>query len=140
MIQAAALSLPLAAGRESFMYLGDRFRAENTAFGPITVGIGAIAAIVVITILWLIARSRRPAERKTINHPRKLLRELAEAHGLSSGQERLLNRLIRHYNVEPPAAIFLAPERLEAAVGDVGFRAERSAILQLKERLFASAG
>lgn len=134
-----ALPLMTAGGGESFMYLGDRFRSENAAVGPVSVGVVTAVAIVIVTLIWLFTRTRHPEQKRPINHPWKLMTELAQAHRLSSQQQRLLQRMVRHFSVEPPARIFLEPERFDQAIQEATFQSQTPRLAQLKERLFGGA-
>jgi hypothetical protein len=126
----------LAAKSESFMYLGDRFRSDEANFGPLTVGAVAVGLFAIVCLLWFLSRTRDSDREKTIDNPRKLMRELAHAQQLSGAQERLIRRVVRHYRIEPPARVMLEPERFDTAALDSHFAAEKQGILQLKERLF----
>ena len=137
MFELSALSL-LAAEPQSFMYLGDRFNTESAALGPISVGAAAVLATVAITLIWLFSKARNRDQSQPTNHPWKLLRELAKAHQLSTSQQRLLHRIIRHYAIDPPARLLLEPERFQAALGDAEFAHEKYGVLRLKERLFTA--
>ena len=134
----AAVLFPLLAEADSFLYLGDRFRSENAALGPISVGLAGIVGVVAILLYWGITQARSKSANQTIDHPWKLLRELTHAHALSKSQERLLHRMIRQYEIEPPGRLLLEPDRFQHAAADAAFAGERLAILRLKERLFES--
>jgi hypothetical protein len=47
--------------------------------------------------------------------------------------------MIRHYAIEPPARLFLEPERFQTALADAEFDRDRPELQGLKERLFAGA-
>ncbi len=133
----AFLTTLLAAETPSVLHLGDHFRGENARIDPLSVGLVATLAVLAVTACWLIAKVRGGNSNTTINHPGKLLRELSQAHRLDTEQERLLHRMIRHYAIEPPARVFLEPERFQTALTDAEFQHEKQTLLGLKERLFA---
>lgn len=135
-MKAALLPMLLAAEGESMLQHGDRFQSENAMLGPLSVGAAALAAVTLVTLIWLISKARDNGQQQEINHPWKLLRELSQAHRLSAAQERLLHRMIRHYQIEPPARLFLEPERFQAAAADAAFAREQRVIQGLKNRLF----
>ena len=115
--------------------LADRFASEQAVLGPLSIGVASIAAVLAVLLCWLVVRSRQ-SPKMAIDHPWKLFRELTRAHRLSGSQERLLRRMIRQYEIEPPAKLMLEPERFQIAAADMNFASERRALLDLKERLF----
>jgi|GEM_PF-2233153 len=109
---------------------------QDIAWGPLTVGVVGVLAVAAVLVGWIVVRFRQSNSKRPIDHPWRLLRELAQAHGLRRSDERLLHQIVRRYALEPPARLLLEPERFQIAAGDEVFLRERQAILRLKSRLF----
>jgi hypothetical protein len=118
--------------------LGDGFRSsanpwQISELAPYLAGLGLAALVGLLVHLW---RQRNDMSLRCDN-PRKLFRELCQAHRLDAQQRRLLLEAAEAACPHQPALIFLQPqafavERLPAALAG---RADELA--SLRERLFA---
>jgi hypothetical protein len=118
--------------------LGDGFRSSTNPWqmselAPYLAGLGLAALVGLLVHFW---RQHNDMSLRCDN-PRKLFRELCQAHGLDAQQRRLLLEVAEAACPYQPALVFLQPqsfaaERLPPAL------AERAAELtSLRERLFA---
>jgi hypothetical protein len=80
---------------------------------------------------WL----RRDAARNG-SDPRALFDELAEAHGLSTVERRLAQRLARHFRLAHPGAVFCTPELFDPRRSDLP-AIDRKQLEAVGRKLFA---
>lgn len=74
-------------------------------------------------------------ENKKNSHP-ELFRGLCQAHELDRGSRKLLKQVVRVYQMNKPALIFVEPKWLRSAAGNAAFQAESENLRQLQDRLF----
>jgi hypothetical protein len=135
-MNAATNVLPFAAQATGAAAWLEAHFGKNIAWGPLAVGLVGVLAVAAILVCWAIVRWQQHRSKKPMDHPWRLLRELAQAHGLRRSEERLLHQIVRRYGIEPPARLLLEPERFQTAASDELFQRERQVILHLKNRLF----
>ncbi len=94
--------------------------------------------VAVLCSVWLVryVRARLSCEGAG-NHPRKLFRALAQAHGLDANEQRLLALLARAHNLAQPSDIFLQPTLIDVARLGPEFAGQTPIVESLRARLFA---
>ena len=95
------------------MHTGDRFRPGGEQFT--LAGLAVLGAVIlsVLVLGWMISRVANIRELRGSNHPRELFFELCRAHQLNRAQQRLLERVARHYRLVQPARVFIEPALFE---------------------------
>jgi hypothetical protein len=119
--------------------LGSHFRGETSDFTWHDAVMPVVAFAVVGALLWLAFRFSQSKERRAIDNPRALFRELCRAHGLDTRSMRLLADLARCHGLANPALLFVEPERFEPAYVNVKLPARSAELEELASRLFAPA-
>lgn len=98
------------------------FRGENAGVSSGDYVVWTLGALAVTVALWWIARRQADGVRKPIDDPRKLFRELCEAHDLPRSEVVFLRELARRSEAPDPSQMFVEPQRFTAAT--VGLDAE----------------
>ena len=98
---------------------------------------GAVALVLLaIMIVHSVLAARR---RRGINDPRRLVRQLCEAHGFRRRQERLLLRAARVIAVQQPARFFLEAQLLAQAAEHPALASRRDDLLHVAAELYGAA-
>jgi hypothetical protein len=129
-------NLLLLAERNVFRDLGSGFRTKRETFQPSDLIAWIIVAVMVITVVALLARVVARREKQSFDSPRALFHELSRAHGLDFASRQLLKRLARATGVKQPARLFLEPQRFEPRNLPEDLQEKWPVIESLRSRLF----
>lgn len=131
-------AVPFAA-TNPFEAMGRNFRGEYAQFHVSDLlSFLALVAVVGATAWFLWRRLAREESGKPYYKPRRLFRELCDAHGLDTPERVLLRDLARAYGMEQPAQIFLQRERFRMEKLPVEWRSRKTEIEALAAQLFAA--
>ena len=111
----SANSALLATG-ELFQGLNSRFSKSQPSLDIGDLGIAVAVLLGLVAAIYAVGKlaTRLDASRR-YNSPRRLFRDLCQAHGLDRRQRRLLSRLAYWQHLRHPARLFLEPQRYEVA-------------------------
>jgi hypothetical protein len=126
----------LLAERNVFRDLGSGFRTKRETFQPSDLIAWIIVAVMVITVLAILARVVARREKQSFDSPRALFQELCRAHRLDFANRQLLKRLARAAGVKQPARLFLEPQRFEPRNLPKDLQEKWPIIESLRSRLF----
>jgi len=98
--------------------------------------LGVLAAIAAVAILVAVFNKRkdRVAVPKTLNHQRKLLKEVLRATSLRPAEVRLLKSLAESQELDNPLVMLLCPSILERALREKNGKLERKVAMQLARK------
>lgn len=118
--------------------LGDGFRSsanpwQMSELAPYLAGCGLVALVGLLVHLW---RQRNDMSLRCDN-PRKLFRELCQAHRLDAQQRRMLLEVAEATCPHQPALIFLQPQAFAAERLPSSLVERTTELASLRERLFA---
>lgn len=100
----------------------------------------ATGTVAIVLLLIMIVSSYLSArQRRAINDPLGLLRQLCEAHGFHRRQQRLLLKAARTLSLQQPARLFLEPRLLNQAAEHPSLASRRADLVQIAAELFGSA-
>lgn len=130
----AYCSLPtLLAQRDNWVRLGDRFTGEHLELQihDVVWGVALVAVFgaIVVALRVLNTLQLRTAEPRK---PRRLFRELCDAHRLDRTARRRLSQLAASKRLRSKAELFVRPDLFEDD--------EDAAVLELRGRLFGEVG
>ncbi len=129
--------LLILANRARWERLGDRFRTDRPAIEATDMIWLGVTALIAVLVVYVLSRATSTANQKRVIHsPRKLFRELSNAHGLDRSQRRLLETIARTQSLPMPAMIFIDPARLADQRLPKELRS-RQEIVTLRATLFA---
>jgi hypothetical protein len=131
---------PFLAEAESYRHLGRRFQ-PNAASADTTDLIWVAALILGPLLLLLLFKVAQRLRRNFQQHRGEaLFLELCRAHGLDWRTQLQLWRLVRRFDLKPPAAVFLSAEKFAQALRDKDrSSAERQEIRNLAQTLFGNS-
>jgi len=113
----------------------ERFRVRPTS-DPRSAAAMCLLLASVIVGGWVASRLFKVRERRKMNCPRTLFRDLCRAHGLSSSERNLLLRLASKQSPYNPAGIFLEPQNFDVDHLPPAAAADVDEVKRLRERLF----
>ena len=119
-------------------HFGDRFREGGAPISWIGIFIALTVIGIVVAAVWVSARWMKVPERNISNHPRRLFHELAQHHGLSVREQRLLARVAAQHAARTPAMAFINPSILEAAMAAASSDRARGQLEELRTMLFGA--
>jgi hypothetical protein len=126
----------LAAGKRTYSSSSHRGRVsepEVDVVGLLLV-VGGLLALGLAA--WGFTYWQKRREGRVLNSPRKLFRELCNAHGFTRADRDLLLAIAQWHEVEDPVLLFLEPQRFEDTEMQEELDCEAEA-KELHERLFA---
>jgi hypothetical protein len=112
--------------------------ARMPTFDPAALALGAGAMAMILLTAMLVSVLLSASARREANHPRRLLAELCEAHGVRHRQKRALIAAANTLGVQQPARFFLERRLLEKAAGHPELSARRADLLLIASQLFGS--
>ena len=99
---------------------------------------GAVALVLLVAMIalrWLSAQQHR-----SVNDPRRLVRQLCQAHGFRRSQERLLLKAARALAIAQPARLFIEPQLLAQAAERSSLASRRHELVDMAAELFGPDG
>ena len=130
-------SRALIAQLSSWEHLGDglyrgRGRMELIEFLPLLILLAVLASGIALMVMI----RKRNNMNLDCDNPQKLFRELALAHKLDRGDDRLLRKLAKACHLPQPAEVFLQPALFATETLPKQLRAEAANLESLREQLF----
>jgi hypothetical protein len=120
---------------------GRRFPSAEFDFDVeqmITIASVAAVGLGVLVLVWLISARYRAYRRREYHSPRRLFRELARAHQLTSDERQLLHEIAAWHQLPMATQLFVEPTRFYAPqmIETLG---NQEQISKLAEKLFAAS-
>lgn len=104
------LRLPLAS-RSAWQQMGNRFSGDHAKVNVSEVTGLLLMAVGAILLIWFLDRITKWQEaRSGAPNPKRLFKELCQAHRLTRADRRLLTHLAEAAEIESPADLFLRPD------------------------------
>jgi hypothetical protein len=117
--------------------MGSKFRGNDARLDlyDLFIAIGIMLSIVIG--VWMLTRvlARQDGHRR-LNSPRRLFRELCQAHELDFSSRRFLNKVARHQRLRHKARLFVEPERLKPSNLSPQLRSRKRLLKALRQRLY----
>ena len=127
----------LAASRSRLENLAREFRQGGKPDDYSDMWTGLVFVGSVGLALWLLSRFMDRRQKRSVNRPRVLFLGLCRVHRLKWSERWLLWRLAKFHRLRAPGRVFVEPERFDVARLPLSLRARESALLALRDRIFA---
>jgi hypothetical protein len=95
--------------------------------------VAAVAAVILIVVVN--QRLQRPAVRRNLNHPGKLLRQVRRSLHLQTAELKQLKLLAQEQEISSPLTLLLCPSVLAKALRSGNPRIDRQVVQQVVQRL-----
>lgn len=129
------MPLVLLAQHDRIRALGENFRGEHARVSTHEVLLGLALLACGVVGLWMLSQHLARREKALrLYSPRRLFKQLCDAHGLPRAARKTLKRLAHVHELENPARLFLEPERFDISEGQSVQQQE--AYRALKRKLF----
>jgi hypothetical protein len=125
----------LAASRSRYSRVGSSLRDRDPGLNLIGLFLVLLGFAILGVLIWLGRRLYARFERRVVDNPRALFRELSRAHSLSRADRDLLCEIAEWHELPDPTQLFLAPDRLQSAEMRRDLDCD-SAATELETRLF----
>ena len=124
--------------RAHFRFVHGRFHEGGPGFGWTELFWTAAIVIGITLAVWLAMLYMQRRERSSYYSPKKLLRELCNAHRLTWAESWLLSRLASGLKLAQPASLFLRPELFATPHVPAALAERQPELKALRERIFAT--
>lgn len=132
---------PLCAAGSKTRYssMGNRYRAnEPSDFADVADFLLVLGTFLLFGLIaWILGQLYARWQKRVINSPRKLFRELCQAHSLVRADRELLREIARWHSLPDPVQLFFEPERFQSPEMRTALECEAAA-LELEDKLFAT--
>ena len=125
------------AGRAAELSRNFRGSRARFGFGDVLIVVGIFIAVG--ALVWVLSQFLSRQDRTgRYNQPKRLFRQLCQAHDLDRASRLLLQRLARHQGLDDPARIFLEPERFNPVNVGRDLRDQQPRLDVLRGTLFSA--
>ena len=107
----------------------------TTEAGRILMLIVAGGALAGLVMMLGKQRTRKVAQLRALNNPRKLMKEITRASRVSAGEMRQLKVLADQESCASPITLLLCPSLLVKGIQQQGSKADRQVLLQLAKKM-----
>lgn len=116
--------------------LAREFRGDNSSATSVDYVTWTFVATAVLVGLWWLAKRQDPARPRIVNSPKRLFRELCDAHDLPRSERRRLAALAERRGMDNPALLFVEPSSFDVAADFDEGDAETDRLRMLRDWLF----
>jgi hypothetical protein len=129
--------LALLADRSVLRDMGSGFREKREHFDATDLLFWFLIVVGIFIVLAVVARVLgRHDKHRLFNNPRVLFKALCRAHELDRAARRLLMRIARAQELNPPARLFLEPKLFELQRLGPAFQSRQAEIESLASKIF----